>query len=107
MRSCRRLGLPCQNSIVTGFTQYPPQCTGRFISFPSNCFRKFSSFSSSHFLSAITRLCGEAIAPILLPSGRLLKYSSLDCTLVFSTRPVILTCLSNSFQKKTKHALGF
>ena len=28
MRSCSRLGRPCQNSIVSGATRQPPQCSG-------------------------------------------------------------------------------
>ena len=33
-RSCRRLGRPCQNSILVGVTAYPPQLSGLSTSFP-------------------------------------------------------------------------
>ena len=72
----------------------------------NDCIIFFTSFSSQSLFS-ITSLCGEAIALTLLISGRLLKYSSLILSLTFSMIPVTRTCLSISFQKKTRHALGF
>ena len=45
--------------------------------------------------------------PMRLASGLLWKYSSLSCALTFAANPVMRTCRSNSFQKKTRQARGF
>src|SRR6185437_6512072 len=45
--SCKRLGRPCQNSIISGFTIYPPQYGGLGICFPAYFCKKSRSLSIS------------------------------------------------------------
>src|ERR1051325_1113582 len=106
MRSCSRLGRPCQNSYSSGCKVYPPQNGGRGTSLPSNFFSvSFKRFSSSSRLRS-TSLCAEVQAPSWLSRGRDEKYSSDSLSLCFTNFPANLTCLCNSGQKKSKQAKG-
>src|SRR5690606_39749683 len=75
MRSCRRSGLPCQNSIVSGINRYPPQCGGSGMSSPNSDRRSATVVSSSPRLAS-GELCRDAQAPSREPGGRLWKYAA-------------------------------
>src|SRR5690606_36196159 len=103
IRSCKRLLLPCQNSIRNGLTKYPPQKAGRSIGTLSAYSAVNSSTRVSNiFLSEMTWLCGEATAPIRLPLGRDAKYSSESSEGNFSAQPSMRTCLCSSGQNNKR-----
>ena len=71
-RSCRRFGLPCQNSKVFGIILYPPQKSGSGISPSENLCFISSSFISKILLDEITELWAENHSPIfVLPAAAL------------------------------------
>ena len=61
---------------------------------------------SSQLRLAISRLCGEAQAPMRDPRGRVAKYSSASAAVTFSTVPSMRTWRSSSFQKNESAAAG-
>ena len=92
--SCKRLTLPCQNSILWGITKKPPQLSGN----GTSTLIYFSS-NSLYLLSKIARLsntwlCGEAIAPIWLSLGLEWKYCSAIFLSIFCTIPSMRICRS-------------
>ena len=96
----------------SGSTRQPPQNSGKgtsasllLPSMPSRACTSCSLLESSS--SSTTLLCSLAQAPILLPTGLLLKYSLLSSFETFSTRPTTLTCLCTSFQYHASAQCGF
>ena len=78
-RSCSRFARPCQNSITSGKTRYPPQNSGIGTSVPSGQRRSSSAYrSSSSAREPITEDCLLAHAPSWEPRGREWKYGSLS-----------------------------
>ena len=102
------LALPFQNSTRDGTRRNPPQCGGRGMSSPSPKLAMMSfSCCSSSSLEPMVLLWLLLHAPILLPRGRELKYSSDSCSDTFSTVPSIRTERSRSPHQKVMAAWGF
>ena len=107
MRSWSRLGLPCQNSIRSGMTAYPPQWAGRSTSFPIQPAATQMKARISCTRLPMGWLCGDIRAPIRLLYGRFLKYWSDSSGGTFSAVPSICTCLSNWCHTNEREIAGF